>query len=135
MPISAKEVIACCRHLHRDDFRGEPESAHLPRMIAKCRLERDPPIWRHATDRALTSRIYAEKQLSVGRQWPIASELEIEHVVKEGIGAEADDLLRVELVDKCGGGGHRREGRTDIRKPPGRDRVPHILQQLDHEPR
>ena len=89
---------------HRYDVRREPEGADFPGMIAKVRLDRNPPVWRNAADRALPGRIDAEGELRVGRQWAIAAEFEIEHVVEEAVGGEPDDLLRVYLLDERAGG-------------------------------
>jgi len=95
-------------HPHRHHLRGEPKGADFPGMIAKIRLERDPPVWCNAADRALPRRVDPEGELRIGRQRTVAAEFEVEQIVEERISAEADDLLRVDLVDERGGGGHRR---------------------------
>src|SRR5262249_834199 len=96
-------------------------------MVAKIGLERDPPIGCNPTDRALTGRINSEDQLRVGRQGAVAASLEIQQVVEEAIGAEADNLLRVGLVDEGLGGRHWRQGGADERETPGGYRVPDVL--------
>src|SRR5215471_4481384 len=96
-------------------------------MVAKIGLERGAPIGCDPTDRALTSRIDPENQLRVGRQWPIAAELQVEQVVQEAVAAEADDLLRVHLIDESAGSRGRRQSGADIGKAPGGYRVPDVL--------
>src|ERR1700730_13555189 len=96
-------------------------------MVAKGRLAWNPPVRRNTTDRALTRRVDAEHELRVGRQRAIATELQIEDVVEEGVGADANDLLRVHLLDKGTGGRRRRQSRADVREAPSGDRVPDVL--------
>src|SRR6516164_9881362 len=96
-------------------------------MITKIRFDREPPVRRNAADRALSCRTDTEGQLGVVRQGPITAKLQIEQVVQEAIAAEADDLLRVHLLDKGAGSRHRRHRGTDVREAPSGDRVPNIL--------
>src|SRR5216683_3984394 len=96
-------------------------------MVAKIRLERDPPVGCNPTDRALTGRIDPEDQLSVGGQGAVAASLEIQQIIEKAIGAEADNLLRVGLVDESLGGRHWRQGRADKREMPSGYRVPDVL--------
>src|SRR5271165_2124537 len=96
-------------------------------MIAKMGLKGDPPIGCDPTDRALTGGIHPEGELCVRRQGTVSSELEIEHIVEEGVGAETGNLLRVNLLDKGAGGRHRRQRITYVRKVPRRNCVPDIL--------
>ena len=78
-------------------------------MVAKIRLDCDPPVRRNAADRALPRRTDTEGQLRVARQWSITAELEIEQVVKEAVASEAGHLLRVNLLDKRFGSRQRRQ--------------------------
>src|SRR5215472_5348775 len=96
-------------------------------MVAKIRLHCEPPVRRNAADRALSCRTDTEGQLRVVRQWSITAKLQIEQIVQEAIAAEADDLLRVHLIDKGAGGRHRCQSGTDVREAPSRNRVPNIL--------
>ena len=63
-------------------------------MIAKIRLDRNPPVRRNSNDGTKARRIGPENQLCVGRQWAVAGELEIEQIVEKTIRAEAEDALR-----------------------------------------
>src|SRR6516165_3381016 len=96
-------------------------------MITKIRFDRKPPVWCNAADRALSCRTDTEGQLGVVRQRSITAKLQIEQIVQEAIAAEADDLLRVHLLNKGAGGRHRRHSGTDVREAPSRDRVPDVL--------
>src|SRR6516165_415511 len=96
-------------------------------MITKIRFDRKPPVWCNAADRALSCRTDTEGQLGVVRQRSITAKLQIEQIVQEAIAAEADDLLRVHLLDKGAGGGHRRNSGTDVREAPSGNRVPNIV--------
>ena len=73
-------------------------------MVAKIWLDRDPPVRRNTADRALPCRVDPEGPLRVGRQWLITAELQIEQIVHEAITSEADNLLRVDLVDEGASG-------------------------------
>src|SRR6516162_3254382 len=96
-------------------------------MVAKGRFNGEPPVGCNTTDRALPRRTDTEGLLRVGRQWPIAAELEIEDIVEKAVGAEPPNLLRVDLVDEGLGSRRRRQSRADIRKAPGGYRVPDVL--------
>src|SRR6516165_3314132 len=96
-------------------------------MITKIRFDRKPPVWCNAADRALSCRTDTEGQLGVVRQRSITAKLQIEQIVQEAIAAEADDLLRVHLLDKGAGSRHRRHRGTDVREAPSGNRVPNIL--------
>src|SRR5271169_2620151 len=96
-------------------------------MVAKVWLDRKPPVGCNAADRALPCRTDTEGQLGVVRQRSIAAKLQIEQIVQEAIATEADDLLRVDLLDKGAGGRHWRQLRTNVRKAPSGNRVPDIL--------
>ena len=73
-------------------------------MVAKNWLGGNPPVRRNATNRALPCRVDPEGPLCVGRQWLITAELQIEQIVHEAITSEADNLLRVDLVDEGASG-------------------------------
>jgi len=59
-------------------------------MIAKIRLDRNPPVRRNSNYGAKARRIGPEDQLCIGRQWAVAGELEIEQIVEKTIRAEGD---------------------------------------------
>src|SRR5262252_2639284 len=104
-----ERIGASADHSHRNDLRREPEDADFPCILSPNRLSRDPPVGCDAANRALACRVDSEGLLRIGTQWPITAELEIKCVVEEAIATEADNLLRVYLVDKRLGGRHRRQ--------------------------
>src|SRR5215471_10501344 len=126
-PNIGERIGACADHPHRNDLRRETEDADFPCIFSPNRLSRDPPVGCDAADRALACRVDSEGLLRIGTQWPITAELEIKCVVEEAIATEADNLLRVDLVDEGGRRRHRRQLRTYVGKAPGRNRVPDIL--------
>src|SRR5215472_226846 len=126
-PDIGERIGACADHPHRNDLRREPEDADFPCILSPNRLSRDPPVGCDAVDRALACRVDSEGLLRIGTQWPITAKLQIEHVVEEAIATEADDLLRVDLVDERRRGRHRCQLGAYVWKAPGRNRVPDIL--------
>src|SRR6516162_9526739 len=96
-------------------------------MVAKIRLDCDPPRGGNAVDRALPSRTDTEGFLCVVRQRAVAAKLEIENIVEKAVGAEPGNLLRINLLDKDLSGRCWRQSRADKRETPGWDRVPDVL--------
>src|SRR6516164_5818787 len=96
-------------------------------MVAKVRLDCNPPIRGNAVNRALPCRIDAEGFLRIVRQGAIAAKLQIEQIVQEGITGEADDLLSIDKVDEGCGSWRRRQLRADKGKAPDGCRVPDVL--------
>src|SRR5260370_33232252 len=69
-----ERIVHRAGRAQRHNIRGEPEGAHFPPMVAKIRLDRNPPVRRNAADRALPRRIDPKDELRSGRHGTISPE-------------------------------------------------------------
>src|SRR5579883_100245 len=108
-------------------FRIHAEGAKLERVRTPARLECEAPIRCDAVEAAGTRRGHAERALGADREGPVARDLGIDHVVPPEIAAEPQDLLAEAAFDHGGGAGEGCEPRAEEWEPPGRRRVPDVL--------